>query len=125
MKRRVSQWIIFIIVCFLSETAFISPSQATVNDLKQSMKEKQLKDFLDRHEKTIKGWHEALHLKMVQREKKVIIEQKKKGGKGGGSYGGGSLLRPRAKKSAANFLHRTTFLRFLLPGLIPTMFFFL
>ncbi|KAK8505372.1 hypothetical protein V6N13_045811 [Hibiscus sabdariffa] len=117
MKRRILQWIIFIMLYFSSE------GEAAVNGLKPLMKGRLLKSVVKDHGTTMKDLHEAIQFKVVQREKEVIVDEKKKGGKG--STGGGDLLRPRARKGGANSLHPTTPLRFALLGLLlPTLFFF-
>ncbi|XP_039051304.1 uncharacterized protein LOC120192621 [Hibiscus syriacus] len=120
MKRRILQWIIFITLYISSDRAFISSSEAAVNDLKPLMKGRQLKSVFKDHGTRIKGLHEAIELEVVEREKEVIVDEKKKGGKG--SYGGGDLPRPRARKGGANPLHPTPFA--LLALLLPTLFFF-
>ncbi|KAK8602558.1 hypothetical protein V6N13_057810 [Hibiscus sabdariffa] len=119
MRRRILQWIIFIMLYFSSE------GEAAGNGLglEPLMKGRLLKSVVKDHGTTIKDFHEAIQLKVVQREKEVIVDEKKKGGKG--STGGGDLLRPRARKGGANSLHPTTPLRFALLGLLlPTLFFF-
>ncbi|GMJ07711.1 hypothetical protein HRI_004440300 [Hibiscus trionum] len=123
MKRRILQWIIFLMLYFSSEGAFVSSSEAAVNGLKPLMKGRLLKSVFKDHGTTIKGLHEAIHLKVVQRGKEVIVDENKKGGKG--NNGGGDLLRPRARKGGANSLHPATSLRFISLGLLlSTLFFF-
>ncbi|XVF35584.1 hypothetical protein REPUB_Repub18cG0158500 [Reevesia pubescens] len=130
MKRRVVEWLFFIICCniallySLSESAFISSETAARhNRLKPVIKEKQLKN----ERSNFKGLHEALYLRRdvkeeeEEEEKKVIIDENKKGK---GSYGGGDLLRPRSKKSGANSLLLNSLLRHVTVGSLAIMFFF-